>query len=1025
MALSGCKTDNVDNEEELPSTDQSEAITFTDSAFKQALIDNGFDLNGDGEISSDEAQKVEELHITDCDISDLSELNYFTNLMVLDCSKNSSLAKIDQFENTKLTSITCNDTSVTLLDICLCPDIKTLYANSVTAIFVASDEQGAALVALGDKFSIATGYSIIVSEEEYTFSDDNFRIALLGEDNTIDSDSSGVITRGEVYLAALVDISASEVVSTATSSTKSGATRSETSGSGAGYVKSANLLDFASLKYFNCDNNPDLIYVDLSNCPNIAYAYMNCVEIVVLSEEQYSNNSLVASIKASAKSATVVSATESIDFANAAVKSYLVANYDTSGDGEISYQEAVTVTKLAIESASAEGVEEAFAYLPYLKELSIKNCTGITTLDLSTAGGVESLDVSGTPITRLEINTLANLTYDNIVASPSSVTAIVISTAQSGGGDYIDEWESLLCDDWETLLSEDPNATIGVFVIDGDSEEVIAFNDAAFESFLLELGIDADGDGSITVLEAARYTGAITLTSASGITDVTELKYLTAITSINTSSCSTLTEIDMTHNTSLKSAQVNNGNITSIILPGGAAGSSALTGGLYVQNIAAITDLDVSVYPNIYSLFCGTTSLKSLDLTGCSSLATLNISGLTADVTEIDLSTNSSLSTLTFGASANSITTLDISKTNILQCAKLTISGTSKIETLTLSAAQAAADSDNDYANWAAFLADSSTGEIYISGFGAIWENGKHVVFEETGEMPTAPTMTVGTDTDFDQITWSRVSKVSDEFNDDGLNVTKWCADPSANGWSWLGAADGLFQEERVQVTNGNLTIETGAFSAPVGIESSGSTRDYNYYCGLVRTLATGSPGCYYECRMKMNKTELGGGFWLMAHPSLSRRHEIDVQECVGVITQLYDAEAGYGEGSKTTFKDWANIFHSNAIYTKPDDTDTGIPTGESKVSSAKVLSDKNSDDYNIYGFWWKGDRDLRFYLNGEYQYTLVPSMDFDVASHVQLSIQVYEWNLVPEDGGEVTRASVEDRTSYFDWVRVWEVVEE
>ncbi|MFI3290065.1 MAG: fimbrillin family protein [Rikenellaceae bacterium] len=555
-----------------------------------------------------------------------------------------------------------------------------------------------------------------------------------------------------------------------------------------------------------------------------------------------------------------------------------------------------------------------------------------------------------------------------------------------------------------------------------EDTDVIVFNDSAFESYLLTLGIDSDDDGVITVEEAELYTGSMVLASDSGITDITEIKYFTNMTTLNSSACSTLKEIDLTYNTVMKSAQMNNTAITSVVLPGGAEGCSTLTG-LYIQTIPVITELDLSVYPSLYSLYCGSAVLSSVNVTGCSSLKTFCITQSSSELTSLDLSTNSAITALSFNSNSY-VTKLDISNTAISQCSGLVFKGTSAVEELTLSAAQAAIDTDNDYATWVAMLADSSTGVVYIANYAAIWENGALVKSTSDEDIPTEPTMVAGTDSDFDKIASATyVSNVSDEFNGTALDITKWCADPSANGWAWLGAADGLFQEERAQVVDGNLTIEVGAFPEPVKATSYGVENEYNYYCALVRSLATGGPGHYYECRMKMNKTELGGGFWLMAHPDLSRRHEIDVQECVGVLTQLYDPTS-YTEYSTINFKDWANIFHSNAIYTKPDDTDTDIPSGEAKKQGATVLTTKNSDDYMVYGFWWKGVRELRFYLNGEYQYTLNPNMDFDVSSHVQMSIQVYDWNLVPEDGGQVTSASVEDRTTYFDWVRVWKIEE-
>lgn len=63
-------------------------IFFTDNAFKQAVINDGHDLNEDGEISYDEANSIFHLNISNSNIGNLDDLPNFPNVSYLDVSYN-------------------------------------------------------------------------------------------------------------------------------------------------------------------------------------------------------------------------------------------------------------------------------------------------------------------------------------------------------------------------------------------------------------------------------------------------------------------------------------------------------------------------------------------------------------------------------------------------------------------------------------------------------------------------------------------------------------------------------------------------------------------------------------------------------------------------------------------------------------------------------------------------------------------------------------------------------------------------
>ena len=248
---------------------------------------------------------------------------------------------------------------------------------------------------------------------------------------------------------------------------------------------------------------------------------------------------------------------------------------------------------------------------------------------------------------------------------------------------------------------------------------------------------------------------------------------------------------------------------------------------------------------------------------------------------------------------------------------------------------------------------------------------------------------------------WKLVKELSDEFDGNSLDEDKWFnADPKR----WRGRFPGLFMAEAVSVKDGKLCVTADEFDKPVKYKGQEWTHQGGHLCSKYKV----KPGSYVECSMKANKTFMSSTFWLNNYTDETegcqrRVTELDIQECIG-----------YPEDHPKTTQMGSNT-HSRGIPKECTHIEPGS-VGNHCETPGKVY-----DHYYTYGVWWKGPRELLFYLTGEYQYTIVPKADFDIETRIKMVLETYNWSPVPEDGGMT--GSFEDRTTYYDWVRTYESV--
>jgi beta-porphyranase len=262
---------------------------------------------------------------------------------------------------------------------------------------------------------------------------------------------------------------------------------------------------------------------------------------------------------------------------------------------------------------------------------------------------------------------------------------------------------------------------------------------------------------------------------------------------------------------------------------------------------------------------------------------------------------------------------------------------------------------------------------------------------------------------------WETITAMTDEFDGSEIN-SKWHTEPATHPHlKWVGRSPAMFKKENVKLNNGKLTIEVNKLPAPVttyGWGTSGTLVEYTFSGGNLRSLVTTNVGNYHEVKMKMNKTEMGGGFWLMGfNGNCNKKHEIDITESVGIESK--------NMASWAKNQGWTEIYHSNAIR-REDSCDSN----QKRDSDYKKTPTKNHERYYVYGCWRKSATELLFYLDGVYQYTLTPPVPFDQEMYLQFSIESYDWNPIPANGSFVETASLEDRTTFIEYIRSFKLID-
>ncbi|WP_165419293.1 carbohydrate-binding protein [Corallincola spongiicola] len=242
---------------------------------------------------------------------------------------------------------------------------------------------------------------------------------------------------------------------------------------------------------------------------------------------------------------------------------------------------------------------------------------------------------------------------------------------------------------------------------------------------------------------------------------------------------------------------------------------------------------------------------------------------------------------------------------------------------------------------------------------------------------------------------WQRVDALSDNFNGNTLDSTKWY--DYHPGWS--GRLPSQFKKGNSFVKDGFLYLRSTSRIDSMSEVSKPYEDVWVDAAAVSSKTKMAQPGWYYETSMRASNTAMSSSFWFR----MGKFSEIDVIEHIGHATK--------GDVDKTK----SYLYEANThIY--------GTQSGASKANSYKMAT-RGRDEFHRYGLWWKDANNLWFYHNGKKVFEIKPNTAFTENLHMIFDTET----LASQWVGLPTIESLKDNSRnamLVDWVRTWKLVE-
>ena len=393
-------------------------------------------------------------------------------------------------------------------------------------------------------------------------------------------------------------------------------------------------------------------------------------------------------------SATYSKKTGNIPIEDANFKAYLVENFDGNGDGEISYDEAATITNIDLRTdniMSVQGIE----YMQSLQELvcrgnwdnaseqptgkltrlDVSNNLALTTIScsynqltslyVSKNTALTSLYCDNNQMTSLDISNNTALTRLNCENNPLTSLDVSNNTALT----YLSCWNNQL-----TSLDVSNNTAMTHLACENNQ---LTSLDVSSNTALTGLSCNRN---QLTSLDVSNNTELTRLLCSHNQLTTLDVSDNTALTHLFCFS-NQLTSLDVSMNTALTDLSCWNNQLTSLDV----SNNTALTYLFCDRN--QLTSLDVSMNTALTDLSCFTNHLTCLDVSNNTALTYLSC--YNNQLTSLDVSKNTALTSLY--CNNNQLNSLDVSKNTTLtrlDCSPMDFNGVNQLTTLYISQGQ-------------------------------------------------------------------------------------------------------------------------------------------------------------------------------------------------------------------------------------------------------------------------------------------------------------------------------------------------
>lgn len=704
----------------------TDIISFQDTNFKAYLLEN-FDTNGDGEISYDEGKAITTINISNYSpsITNLSGIEYFSNLTTLDCSynkisslnlsNNSALVDLNVSHNTltylntsglvALTSIDVSSNKLSSLGVSSAKNLSSLVCsnNQIGELVLSNNKALTYLQCSGNKLGKLDLTNQTALTELYCRSN---KLTLLKankctlltildcSDNSLKSlNLSDNLAIETLYCSSnsLTDlrIGANKAIASLDCSKNS--------------LTSLNLLSCTNIENLDCSSN-SLESLDVStlgrlfslNCASNTISSLDVSMLTGLSVLNCTSDKLLKLWLKDTEQQLSLSITKhgntNIFFNNggiyipdAKLKSYLVTNFDEDGDGEISPVEADFIISINCSGKSISDLTgvEAFTNLSYL------NCSNnsLTKLDLHTLTKLETLLCYSNKLSDINLDNCASLRTIYLFDSSTNIFSVnAEQVAWINIKNYTQATSLKFAMDvikYRICVQQSPNLT-SVDLSNNVCRDIVVNENSAMTSVKLPASlvnyygyscalksIDLSNCPNLRYLQI--YSNNLTSLDVSHNPELIEIQgWNNQLTSLDISSNpkmnilrianNKLTSINLSSNTLITGIDLNSNNLASINVR-----TLSKLKDLYIQNNTAITDINVTNNPLLANLNASGTKITSLDVSKNTALNSLDVSS--TSITYLTLSGNMTLrNTVVSGTRTLDLSgfTLNISGTNLI-----------------------------------------------------------------------------------------------------------------------------------------------------------------------------------------------------------------------------------------------------------------------------------------------------------------------------------------------------------------------